>query len=221
VIYKEIDGVVCEPFEELTIDVKKEFLGIVSEALGKRKAIMQDMRTDDDDNTQLIYRISSHNLIGLQNSLLTQTKGTVKINKYFLGYEPKGQNMKDFRKSALVSFESGMTFTYGLIKAQERGALFISPGEQVYRGMVVGTTPNEQDIDINVCKEKKLTNNRSVGEGVKLTLEPPTVLSLEQYLDFVNDDELLEVTPSSLRLRKRYLDPNERKRARKAKGCKY
>lgn len=218
VIYREIDDVVCEPYEEVTIEVQKEYLGSVSEELGKRRAIMLEMKTKQNEETVLLYKMSSQNLIGMQNALLTKTKGTVKISKYLLGYEPKGAKMKSVRDAALVSFENGETFSYSLIKAQERGVLFVEPGTKVYQGMVIGMTTNEQDIDINVCKEKKQTNNRSKGEGVKQAVEPAVKLSLEQYLDLVNDDELLEVTPKSLRLRKRYLDPLMRKRARKAEN---
>ena len=214
VIYKEIDGVKCEPYEELTIDIKKEYLGAVSEEVGKRKAIMQDMKTDQADNTQIRYKIASQNSIGLQNALLTQTKGTVKISKFLLGYEPCGPKMKSLRWGALVSFETGEAVSYGLIKAQERGMLIVSTGTKIYQGMVIGLTPSNNDIEINICREKKLTNNRSKGEGVKQSVEPATNFSLEQFLDLVNDDELLEVTPKSIRLRKKYLNEIERKRAK-------
>lgn len=214
VIYKEIDGVICEPYEELTIEIKKEYLGTITEELGKRRGIMQDMKTDANDNSQLVYKISSQNAIGMQNSLLTQTRGTIKISSYFLGYFPKGTKMRQLRRCALIAFESGTTSPYSLIKASDRGELFFGPNVEVYAGMVIGLTPNDQDIEINVTKERHLTNHRSKGEGVKLTLEPATNLSLEQYLDLVNEDELLEVTPKSIRLRKRYLDPNIRKRMR-------
>ncbi len=211
VIYKTIDGQVCEPYEEVTIDIHQDFVGIVSEEMGKRKAIMQDMVKDHNDNTRLTYKISSQNLIGIRNTLLTKTRGTAILNTYLLGYEPKGTKMENIRNGALIAVKPGTTLGYGIANAQDRGTLFIGTGVEVYEGMVVGVASKVQDIDVNVCKEKQLTNNRSSGEGVNIQLTPPTPMSLEQSLDFINDDELLEVTPLNLRMRKRGLTASARR----------
>lgn len=214
VIYKTVDNVVCEPFEEVTVEVPPEYLGIVTEEFGQRKGDLIDMHPDSHNQIRFVYKISSQNLLGLQSKMLTQTKGLSKISTYLLGYEPKGPRMKELRDHVIISFEPGETVVYGLIKAQERGTLIVNPNIQVYAGMIIGITQKEQDMEINVCREKKQTNNRSKGEGVKQSLEPATILSLEQCLDFINDDELLEVTPLNLRMRKRILDPVLRKRSR-------
>lgn len=211
VIYKEIDGVTCEPFEEVTIDVDKDYMGSVTEELGRRKGIMEDMHTDLHGNARLRYKISSQNLLGIRNILLTKTRGTAIMNTYFLGYEPKAGRMDSLRNGAIIAANPGTTMTYGLLNAQERGTLFVGPGTPVYAGMVVGLSSKEQDLEVNVTKEKKLTNNRSSGEGVAEALTPHTILSLEQSLDFINDDELLEVTPENIRIRKKYLTEAERK----------
>lgn len=211
VIYKTIDGVVCEPYEEVTIDVHKDFMGAVSEELGKRKGSMLDLITDKGEMARLIYRISSQNLIGIRSTLLTKTRGTILMSSYLLGYEKKGTAMESIRNGALVATQSGPSMTYGLVNAQERGTLFIGPTVQVYEGMVVGLASKDDDVEVNVCREKKLTNNRSSGEGVSVALIPATTLSLEQCLDFLSDDELLEVTPLNLRIRKRYLTQSARR----------
>jgi GTP-binding protein len=215
VIYKEVDGVMSEPYEEVTIDVPSDYLGAVTEELGKRKGIMEDMHTDHNNNVRLRYKISSQNLLGIRNILLTNTRGTAIMNTYLLGYEPKGQKMESLRNGALIASQPGTSMAYGLANSQERGSMFIGPGVNVYEGMIVGISSKEQDIEVSVTREKKLTNNRSSGEGVAISLTPPTTLSLEQCLDFLNDDELLEVTPLGLRLRKRYLNESERKNAKR------
>lgn len=211
VIYKTIDGTVCEPYEEVTIDVGQDFVGMVSEEMGKRKGTMLDMVKDHNDNVRLTYKISSQNLLGIRNSLLTKTRGTAIMNTYFLGYEPKGSKMDNIRNGALIAVKSGTTVSYGLANAQERGTMFVGPGVDVYEGMVVGLASKVQDIEVNVCKEKQLTNNRSSGEGVSIQIVPHTTLSLEQCLDFINDDELLEATPVNLRIRKKALTSNDRR----------
>lgn len=211
VIYNNIDGVKSEPYEEVLIDIAGEFIGIVSEEIGKRKGHLQDMTANHDGTTRLVYIISSRNLLGARNSLLTKTRGTLVINTFFCGYKPVGPAMESMRNGALVAVKSGVSLTYGLVNAQNRGTLFVGSGIDVYEGMVVGVSSRNIDIDVNVCKAKKLTNNRSVGEGVSEPLTPATILSLEQCLDFINDDELLEVTPKNLRIRKRYLSQTERK----------
>ena len=201
---------VCEPYEEVTIDVAKEYYGLVSEELGKRKAELINMNTEG-STARLIFKISSQNLLGIRSSLLTKTRGTVTLSTFFLGYFPKGNKMEVTRNGAIVSLQPGEAFTYGLVNAQNRGRLFISPGTQVYEGMVVGVGTREFDIEINVCKEKKLTNNRSVGEGVSTPLIPAAPLSLEEALDFIAEDEMLEVTPLNLRIRKMYLSQTQRR----------
>ncbi len=211
VIYKTVDGKKSEPFEEVTIDIAPDYLGVISEEMGKRKGIMQNMTTDHNGNQRLVYTISSRNLLGIRNSLLTKTRGTVLMNSYFLGYKPVGPTMESLRNGAIVATNSGQSLSYGLVNAQERGTLFVDPGVDIYEGMVVGVASREQDVEVNVCKGKKLTNNRSAGEGVSESLAPATILSLEQCLDFINDDELLEVTPINLRMRKRYLSLTERR----------
>lgn len=219
VIYKKIDGVTSEPYEELTIDVHKDYMGAITDELGKRKGKMINMHSVGETSMRLVYKISSRNLIGIRSTLLTNTRGTAVLNTYLLGYEPEGTAMESIRNGALVSTQNGQTLSYGLANAQIRGTMFYGPGVDIYEGMVVGISSQERDIPVNVCKAKKLTNNRSSGEGVKVALEPPTELSLEQYLDVIGDDELLEVTPKSLRLRKRYLTESARKVAeRKAAG---
>ncbi len=211
VIYKQVDGVKCEPYEELTIDVQKEYLGEVTDELGKRKGKMINMAPVGGVDIRLIYKISSRNLIGIRSNLLTNTRGTAIMHTYLLGYEPLGTDMEQIRHGALISTQGGETLSYGLANAQIRGSMFYGPGMNVYEGMVVGISTQDRDIEVNVCKAKQQTNNRSSGEGVKLILEPPTTLSLEQYLDIIGDDELLEVTPKNLRLRKRYLTIADRR----------
>ncbi len=211
VIFKTIDGVNCEPYEEVTIDVAKDYVGTVSEELGRRKGTMLDMHPVGDMSMRLMFKISSRNLMGIRSTLLTNTRGTAVMNSLLLGYEPAGQAMPNMRNGVLISTETGTTLAHGLSNAQARGALFYGPGVEVYVGMIVGISSTDKNIDINVCRAKKLTNNRSSGEGVKMVLEPPTEFSLEQYLDFIGDDELLEVTPRTMRLRKRYLSQNDRR----------
>jgi GTP-binding protein len=211
VIFKKIDGKTCEPFEELTIDVHKDYMGVVTDEIGKRKGKMINMHPVGDTGIRLVYNISSRNLIGIRSRLLTNTRGTAVMNTYLLGYEEAGTAMDTIRNGALVSTQGGTTLGYGLANAQERGALFYGPGVDVYEGMVVGLSSQDKDIEVNVCKKKNLTNNRSSGEGVKIILEPPTTFSLEQFLDIIAEDELLEVTPKNLRLRKRFLTLSQRK----------
>ncbi|KKQ38166.1 MAG: GTP-binding protein TypA [Candidatus Roizmanbacteria bacterium GW2011_GWA2_37_7] len=215
VIYKKKEGVECEPYEELTIDIHKNFMGVVTEEIGKRKGKLINMTTQKNVNLRLVYKISSRNLIGIRSNLMTNTRGTALMNTYLLGYEPLGSLMETIRNGALIATQSGETLSYGLANAQLRGIMFYGQGNKVYEGMVVGVASQERDIEVNVCKGKKLTNNRSSGEGVKIQLEPPTILSLEQYLDLIGDDELLEVTPASLRLRKMHLSQNARRVAKR------
>lgn len=211
VILKEKDGAVTEPYEEVTIDVPQEYSGAVSEELGKRKGIMTDMHTDLNNNTRMVFKISSQNLLGIRNTMLTATRGTAVMSTFFLGYEEKGSRPEQLRNGALIASQGGDVLSYGVIGAQERGTLFVAPGDKVYQGQIVGVGAKPMDIEVNVCKAKQLTNNRSSGEGVSEGVTPAVKLSLEQCLDFIEDDELLEVTPISLRLRKKGLTEADRK----------
>ena len=210
VIEKEINGVVCEPYEEVTIQTEKQFLGETTEEFGKRKGELLDMLTDD-NNVKLVYKIADSNLLGIRSVLMTKTRGTATLSTYFLGYFPKTTKNESLRNGALVAVKPGISMTYGLVNAQERGVLFVGTGVDVYEGMVVGLANRGFDIEVNVCKEKKLTNNRSAGEGVSEPLAPPTILSLEQSLDFINEDEFLEVTPLNIRIRKKILSQVKRR----------
>lgn len=216
VVYREIDGVKCEPIEDLTIEVESEFVGAVSQELGVRKAELKTQEITSSGATRFVYEISTAALIGLRNNLLTATKGTVIMSSIPSGYRPVEGRYKPERNGALVSFETGVSTAYALDAAQARGILFIPPQVPVYQGMIVGLSNKKDDLDINICREKQLTNMRTHASDGAIQLTPYTQLSLEQCLDFLLDDELLEVTPKSLRLRKRQLDPLKRKRENKA-----
>lgn len=210
VIYKTIDGEICEPYEEVTIEVDEEFFGHITEEMGKRRGNMLDMKKDA-AHARIIYKIASQNLLGIRNSLLTKTRGTAQLHSYFLGYEPKGTKMESTRNGALVAVKPGMAFNYSIGKIQDRGTLFVGHGAEVYEGMVVGVANKQDDIEVNICKAKQLTNNRSSGEGVSVSIIPPTTLTLEQSLDFIEDNEYLEVTPINLRIRKKWLSTTTRR----------
>ena len=212
VVYREINGERCEPIEELTVEVSPEFVGAVSQELGIRKAELKSQEITSSNNTRFVYEISTAALIGLRNNLLTATKGTVIMSSIPSGYRKVEGRYKPERNGALVSFEDGVSTAYALDSAQARGVLFIPPQVPVYQGMIVGLSNKKEDIDINICREKQLTNMRTHASDGAIQLTPYTQLSLEQCLDFLLDDELLEVTPKSLRLRKRQLDPIKRKR---------
>lgn len=216
VVYKEIDGVKCEPMEDLTIEVDPEFVGAVSQELGIRKADLVSQEITTSGSTRFVYKISTAALIGLRNNLLTATKGTVIMSSIPSGYKPVDTKYKPERNGALVSFEDGVSTAYALDAAQARGILYIPPQVPVYQGMIVGLSNKKDDLDINICREKQLTNMRTHASDGAIQLTPYTQLSLEQCLDFLLDDELLEVTPKSLRLRKRQLDPIKRKRENRA-----
>ena len=212
VVYREIDGKKCEPIESLTVEVSPEFVGAVSQELGIRKAELKSQELTSTGATRFVYEISTAALIGLRNNLLTATKGTVIMSSIPCGYRPIEGKYKPERNGALVAFEDGVSTSYALDAAQARGILYIPPQVPVYQGMIVGLSNKKEDIDINICKEKQLTNMRTHASDGAIQLTPYTQLSLEQCLDFLLDDELLEVTPKSLRLRKRQLDPIKRKR---------
>ena len=214
IITKDIDGVTSEPIEELTVDVASEFAGAVTSEISRRRGIMQYQEEQGDGSTSLCFHITTRGLLGLRNQLLTLSKGTAVINSLFLHYSPMGAPITKMRLGALMASQSGKAVTYGLANAQERGITFIPAQTEVYEGMVVGLHLREQDIEINVCKEKQLTNVRASSSDIAVQLTPPTIFSLEQSIDFLEDDELLEVTPKSLRIRKKLLNATDRNRAR-------
>ena len=207
------NGKKLEPMELAYIDVDDEFSGSVIQKLGERKGELRNMHTNSNGSTRLEFSIPARGLIGYRGEFMTDTKGTGVLNTIFNGYEPYKGDIQYRKQGSLIAFESGESITYGLFNAQERGALFIGPGVKVYAGMVIGQTGKAEDIEINVCKTKKLTNTRSSSADEALKLTPPRVLSLEQALEFIDTDELLEITPKSLRIRKKILDPTMRKRA--------
>lgn len=221
VIYKEDEkGKKLEPFEIAVIDVPDEFAGTVINMLNNRKGELQGMAPTGTGTTRLEFAIPSRGLIGFRGDFLTATKGNGILNTIFDGYAPYKGDMSYRSQGSLIAFESGESITYGLFNAQERGTLFIGPGEQVYGGMVVGQCGKPEDIEVNVCKRKQLTNTRASGSDEALKLTPPKILSLEQALDFIDTDELLEITPKSIRIRKKILDPTQRMRAKRAMQSK-
>lgn len=218
VIMKEIDGHLCEPMELLMIEVPENYVGSVMEKLGSRKAELLNMGTRETGVTHLEFRIPSRGLMGYRQQFLSDTNGNGILNHIFDGYERYKGEIPRRMQGSLVAHESGASTGYGLFNAQDRGTLFIGPGVEVYEGMIVGESPKNEDIVVNVCKKKHVTNMRAAGSDDALKLTPPTTLSLEQSLEFINDDELVEVTPKSIRLRKAILSKELRmKSASKAK----
>ena len=211
-ITKMVDGKLMEPVEALTVDIKEEYIGIVNEMLSKRQAEMSDMRNDGKGNVRMEFHIPTKGLIGFRSAFLTATRGSGVMNTIFLGYEPWKKEIGSIRSGVLVASEPGVSVTYGLNNAQERGLLFIGPGVQVYEGMIVGTIQRSRDIAVNVCKEKKMTNIRSSTSDIAIKLTPPILFSLEQSIDFINRDELAEITPEHIRLRKKILQETMRLR---------
>jgi GTP-binding protein len=215
-ITKTVDGVLMEPVELLSIDVRQEYVGAATEMLGQRQAEMRDMHNDGKDNVHMEFRIPTKGLIGFRSAFITATRGGGVMNSVFTGFEPFKKDIVSQRSAVLVSAETGETMAYGLNVAQERGQAFVGPGVEVYEGMIIGTTMRGQDIAINVCKEKKKTNIRSSTSDIAVKLSPPIIMSLEQSIDFINRDELVEVTPTNIRLRKKILSETMRLRDRKA-----
>jgi GTP-binding protein len=210
IIFKDIHGVRHEPMEELIVDIPEEFMGVVMEKLGLRKAELKNMSTGNKGYTRLEFEIPARSLIGYGGEFLTDTKGNGILNHIFIGYAPAKGEIQTRKKGVLVAFESGTSTDYGLFNAQDRGTLFIGSGVEVYQGMIVGENSRGEDIAINVCKQKHLSNMRSSGADESLKLSPPRTLSLEQSIELIEDDELLEITPKNIRIRKKILDNNMR-----------
>ena len=211
-ITKVVDGTLLEPVEILALDTRDEYIGILTEMLSKRQAQLTDMRKDGVDNIHLEFHIPTKGLIGFRSAFLTATRGEGIMNTNFLGYEAWQGDITSTRSGVLVASKQGTAVTYGLNNAQGRGLTFIEPGTQVYEGMIVGMNPRPRDIAINVCKEKKKTNMRSSTSDIAVKLTPAVQLSLEQAIDFINRDELVEVTPENMRLRKKLLTQAQRLR---------
>ena len=212
VIFKEIDGVKCEPIERLVVNVPDDCIGNVIEKLGRRKAEMVNMEPAEAGHTKIEFKIPARGLIGYRTEFLTDTKGEGTMNNIFDSYAPYEGAISARTRGVLVAFEQGTSITYGLYNAQERGELFIGPGVEVYEGMIVGSNSRSEDIAINVCKEKHLTNTRASGSDDALRLVPPIQMSLEKAIEFIQEDELVEVTPRNIRLRKKILDTKTRER---------
>ncbi len=209
------NGMIKEPVEEFYVEIAPEFMGAVSQELGSRQAELIEQHSLPSGNLRLVYKITTRALIGLRSLLLTLTKGTAIMNALPLGYEPLAGKLDSARTGTLIAFEPGVATPYALQNAESRGELFIGAGTEVYQGMIVGQNSRYEDLEINVCKAKHLTNMRSKSSDGTVQLTPHRILSLEQAIDFLNDDDLLEVTPKNLRLRKKFLDPHQRKRAQK------
>jgi GTP-binding protein len=213
VILKEVEGVVSEPVEQLSIIVPKEYQGVVNQEMGKRLAILINSEPINEKEIEFTYHLPTRSVIGLRGVLLTATKGTVIYSSLLSGYQPIGKMVKKSNTGSLIASQTGEALSYGLKAAQERGITFVEPGTNVYEGMIIGKNSKDSDIAINVCKGKQLTNMRSKSSDGIIQLTPPTILSLEQSLEYIGDDELLEITPKSLRLRKKYLSELDRRRA--------
>ena len=218
VLYREEDGVTLEPIERVTIDVDEEYVGSIIEKLGMRKGELIDMKPSKGGYTRLVFDIPTRGLIGYRQEFISTTKGTGVINSELKEYAKKKGEIPGRPTGSLISFETGVTSAYGLNAAQERGVLFVKPGEDVYEGMVVGENPKGLDIEVNVCKKKAQTNIRSSAADEALRLSPPKILSLEELLEFIEEDELIEVTPVSLRIRKKILNSELRYKSKKNKN---
>ncbi|MEX2314821.1 MAG: translational GTPase TypA, partial [Thermomicrobiales bacterium] len=215
VITRQVEGQMVEPVEHLVVDTIEDFVGSVTELVGGRKAKMIDMVNDGRGHVRLEFEIPTRGLIGLRNEFLTRVKGNGSLSSRLIGYEPWQGQIQSNRSGALVAWETGTALSFGIAAAQERGLTFIEAGSEVYGGMIVGQNARGDDLAVNVCKAKKLTNMRSSNADMTVRMTPPVVLSLEQALDFLADDELLEVTPKAFRLRKRLLAEHERASAKK------
>ncbi len=212
VVTKQEDGKTMEPIEEVLIEVPAEHVGAVQMELGQRRANLKEQFASPKGVTKLVYEMPTRALLGMRNILLTNTKGTIVMNSLTIGYEEEGSALQQLRNGVIISFETGVTTPYALQSVEARGTTFVHPAQKVYAGQVVGLNTRQEDMEMNVCRAKHLTNMRSSSSDGVVQLVPPTIFSLEQCLDFLESDELLEVTPKNLRLRKRELDPNRRKR---------
>ena len=212
VVTRQVDGKTEEPLEELIIEVPAEHVGAVQMELGARQAQAKEQFVTSKGVTKLVYEVPTRVLLGLRNILVTKTKGTIIMNSLVIGYQPQGPALRQLRNGVLIAYESGTTTPYALQSAQERGTVFVGPAVKVYAGQIVGLNARSDDLEVNVCKEKHLTNMRSSSSDGVVQLTPPTILSLEECIDFIENDELVEVTPKSLRLRKRELNSNQRKK---------
>jgi GTP-binding protein len=215
VITKMIDGEMCEPYEMLSVDVEEGHQGAVMEALGSRRGDLQDMQSDGRGRTRLEYRIPARGLIGFQNEFMNLTRGTGLISHVFDDYAPMKPDIPGRRNGVLISQEDGDAVAYALWNLQDRGRMFVSPGDRLYEGIVIGIHSRDNDLVVNPIKGKKLTNVRAAGKDEAVTLTPPIKLTLEYAVEFIEDDELVEVTPKSIRIRKRHLKEHERKRAQR------
>ena len=218
VIYKTINGKLCEPMELLMIEVPDNYVGAVMEKLGTRKAELLNMGTRETGATHLEFKIPARGLMGYRSEFLTDTNGNGIMNHVFDCYEPYKGDILQRQQGSLIAHETGETTGYGLFAAQDRGRLFVGPGVPVYEGMIVGASPKSEDITVNVCKKKHVTNTRAAGSDEALKLTPPSIMSLEQSLEFITDDELVEVTPKSIRLRKTILNKEQRMKNASRKG---
>jgi GTP-binding protein len=213
VVLREIDGIACEPYESLSVDVEETHQGAVMEALGVRRGDLTNMESDSQGRTRLEYRITARGLIGFQGEFMNLTRGTGLMSHVFDSYAPVKGEIPERRNGVLVSAEDGPAVAYALWKLQERGRMFVSPGEMLYEGMVIGIHSRDNDLVVNPIKGKQLTNVRASGTDEAVRLVPPIQLNLEYAVEFIADDELVEVTPQSIRIRKRHLKEHERKKA--------
>lgn len=216
VILKQIDGKWCEPFSELTILTPEDYVGTITAELGKRKAQMIDMSTDDKNGIKMMYKISERNALGLRSSLMSETRGQVSISFLSLGYEGKEDENYKTRNGVMIASESGKALSFGIDLAQKRGITFVEPSDPIYEGQIVGFRPVTGDLEINICKGKQLTNMRSAGNDDAIILAPAVKYSIEEALDFIENDELIDITPKSIRLRKKFLTKVDRVRAQRA-----
>lgn len=212
VVTHQEDGKTVEPIEEVLIEVPAEHVGSVQMELGQRRAVLKEQFASPKGVTKLVYTMPTRALLGMRNILLTNTKGTIVMNSLVIGFEPEGSSLQQLRSGVLISFETGISTPYSLQNAEARGTTFIGPAQKVYAGQIIGLNTRTEDLEINICRAKQLTNMRSSSSDGVVQLTPPTIFSLEQCLDFLENDELLEVTPENLRLRKKELDPKKRKR---------
>ena len=216
VLFRELDGTKMEPIEEVVVDVDEEYTGTVVEKISLRKGEMTDMRPSGGGKTRIIFHVPSRGLIGYQSQFLTDTRGTGMINRIFHDYAPYKGDIEGRRNGALISTDTGEAVAYGIWNLQDRGVMFIDSGDKVYGGMIIGEHSRDNDLEINVLKNKQLTNIRTTSKDEAIRLVPPIKMTLEQMISYIQEDELLEVTPKSLRLRKAELDSNERKKANRA-----